>query len=97
MNKRKKSLMLFIQMNKIKIMITLIYKLFKERGLTAASASKQSGIPYVTIFQQIKGTRGISPEMAKQYERFFGIPCSSTRPDLWPPESPIIQPDKATP
>lgn len=69
-------------------MNTSFCKLFQERGLTAASASRISGIPYVTILQHIKGTRGISPELAKQYEKFFGIPKSKLRPDLWAPEQP---------
>lgn len=68
-------------------MNTTFCKLFWEKGLTPASASRISGIPYVTILQHIKGTRGISPELAKQYEKFFGIPKSRIRPDLWPPDS----------
>ena len=78
----------FIHLNKIKIMNTSFCKLFLERGLTAASASRISGIPYVTILQHIKGTRGVSPELAKQYEKLLGIPKSKIRPDLWPPEQP---------
>lgn len=67
-------------------MNTTLCQLFREKGLTPSNASRISGIPYVTILQHVKGTRGISPTLAQQYEKFLGIPKSVTRPDLWPPK-----------
>ena len=75
-------------------MNTTFQQIVHAQGLTAAKASQISGIPYITILQHLKGTRGISPQLAQQYQKKLGIPLSSLRPDLWPPEPSPAQ-DKA--
>lgn len=66
-------------------MNTVLQKIFSEKALTVANASRMSGIPYVTISQHLKGQRRISPELAILYEQMLGISRSILRPDLWPP------------
>lgn len=56
----------------------------ERAGLTVNQASKL-GIRYDTVWSQFTGRRGISPEMALEYEAKLGIPRSEMRPDLWPP------------
>ena len=68
-------------------MKTLLTDILRKRGLSIADASRASGIPYVTIAQHVRGSRGISAALAIKYERQLGIPRSELRPDLWPPDS----------
>lgn len=67
-------------------MSTPLNDILRKRGLRIADASRVSGIPYVTIAQHVRGTRGISAVQAIKYERLLGIPRSELRPDLWPPD-----------
>lgn len=67
-------------------MRTPLAHILRERTLSIADASRASGIPYVTIAQHVRGTRGISAALAIRYERLLGIPRCALRPDLWPPE-----------
>lgn len=67
-------------------MSTPLNDILRKRGLRIADASRVSGIPYVTIAQHVRGTRGISAVQAIKYELLLGIPRSELRPDLWPPE-----------
>lgn len=55
------------------------------RGLTVMAVSREFGIPYMTIYQHLKGKREVSPAAAIRYEISLGIPRSELRPDLWPP------------
>ena len=54
-------------------------------GLSTADAARLSGISYWTIYQHVRGWRGVSAEAALRYERRLGIPRAVLRPDLWPP------------
>lgn len=65
-------------------MSTPLNGILRKRGLRIADASRMSGIPYVTIAQHVRGTRGISAVQATKYELLLGIPRSELRPDLWP-------------
>lgn len=67
-------------------MSTPLNDILRKRGLRIADASRMSGIPYVTIAQHVRGTRGISAVQAIKYELLLGIPRSKLRPDLWPPD-----------
>lgn len=67
-------------------MSTPLNDILRKRGLRIADASRMSGIPYVTIAQHVRGTRGISAVQAIKYELLLGIPLSELRPDLWPPD-----------
>lgn len=67
-------------------MSTPLNGILRKRGLRIADASRMSGIPYVTIAQHVRGTRGISAVQAIKYELLLGIPRSELRPDLWPPD-----------
>ena len=53
-------------------------------GLSTADAARLSGISYWTIYQHVRGWRGVSAEAALRYERRLGIPRAVLRPDLWP-------------
>ena len=56
-------------------------------GFPLAEISKKTGLPTTTIWRHLNGKRKISAEFAKKYAHGCGIPLSSLRPDLWPPES----------
>lgn len=57
-------------------------KYFSRRG-ALRQASRDSGIPYITIIQHANNLRKVSSEMALKYERLLGIPRWELRPDLW--------------
>lgn len=60
-------------------MSTPLNGILRKRGLRIADASRMSGIPYVTIAQHVRGTRGISAVQAIKYELLLGIPRSELR------------------
>ena len=62
---------------------------FSQRG-ALRKASRESGIPYVTLIQHANNRRKVSSNMALRYEKLLGIPRWELRPDLWdrPEESP---------
>lgn len=65
-------------------MKTELAKFFEGGGYGAmAKASRETGIPYITIMQHVHGRREVSPEAALRYEDKLGIPRWKLRPDLW--------------
>jgi len=59
-------------------------KYFPHRG-DLKKASRDSGIPYVTLIQHANNLRRVAPESAVKYEALLGIPRWELRPDVWPP------------
>ncbi|WP_295641348.1 hypothetical protein [uncultured Mailhella sp.] len=57
-------------------------KYFSRRG-SLRRASRESGIPYITLVQHANNARRVSPAMAVRYEELLGIPRWELRPDLW--------------
>lgn len=65
-------------------MKTALANFFDGHG-AMARASRETGIPYVTIMQHVHGRREVSAEAALRYENALGIPRWKLRPDLWEP------------
>lgn len=62
-----------------------LQSIFKQHNLTLKQAAEQ-GIPYQTVYKQLKGTRSIGAKTAMRYHKILGIPLYELRPDLWPPQ-----------
>ena len=73
----------FLCKRKYLIAMEKIQDVFAKYGVSPKSASKK-GLPYCTLWQQIKGMRSIGVRCALRYEKVLGIPRWELRPDLWP-------------
>lgn len=62
-----------------------LQSIFNLYGFTLKQAAEQ-GIPYQTVYKQLKGTRPIGAKSAMRYHKILGIPLYELRPDLWPPQ-----------
>lgn len=60
-------------------------KSFDCRGWRVSAVSRESSLPYTTLWQHYTGKRRVTAEQAMKYERILGIPRSELRPDIWPP------------
>lgn len=59
--------------------------IFSRHGVTLKDAVEK-GIPYQSIYKQLRGERPVTAKSAMRIHKLLGIPLWEMRPDFWPPE-----------